>query len=397
MNIFAILLYITFAIAAGIWIFHTVVIIGLVLARKKQHKLLKKEGTRKDLFVSVIIPARDEIENLPDIFSCLQVQSYINFEIILVNDRSRDGTDLLIENYAKQNPRIKVKTVHNHSDPGKLNPKQHALSLGIQAAEGEVLLFTDADCHIGPNWIKSIIPFYEQPDIGIVFSSVAAREEKGVLKKFQVFDHLFRYCYTDGAAGLGMPTGGFGNNLAIRRKTLEEIGGITNIPYSVTEDAALIASVRERTNWKILSNSAADSQILVRPQDTWTALEYQEIRWNAGGLFSPDITTRLAYSYVMYFLTVSVIALPFSLFYPIMLIYPATSFFTMCGIGLSSAVLSRKSLLYWLSVPLNVVIAMGFYSFVTIRTIFSQSVRWKGRTLQTHPLHGNADTSTDKS
>src|SRR5690606_41420836 len=88
--------------------------------------------------VSVIVCAHDEEENLRELLPLLLQQAYNNFEVIIVNDRSNDGTyDLLLDESRKHK---KLKIVHVDRVPDHVNGKKYGLTLGIKAASHEWIL-----------------------------------------------------------------------------------------------------------------------------------------------------------------------------------------------------------------------------------------------------------------
>ena len=194
--------------------------------------------------VTVLVPARDEELLLPRLLASLEAQDADRFEVVLVNDRSADRTASIMAEFAERHPgRVRIVTLTD--DPEHGNPKQRALAAGAAEADGEVILMTDADCVVSPRWVRAMSRPFADERVGLVFGSVIpgieglARKERA-LDRFQAFDQVFRFQYTAGAAGLGAPSGGFGNNLAVRRRALDDAGGFAGLRFSPTEDAQLI-------------------------------------------------------------------------------------------------------------------------------------------------------------
>ena len=104
------------------------------------------------LSVSVVIACKDEETNLPILLSCLQIQSYKHFELILVNDHSTDATMSVME--AARALFLNIKVIN-----AELCGKKNALKEGITAAVGSLIITTDADCTPGPDWLKAICFF----------------------------------------------------------------------------------------------------------------------------------------------------------------------------------------------------------------------------------------------
>jgi glycosyltransferase involved in cell wall biosynthesis len=105
--------------------------------------------------ISVIFAARDEADKLAPALATLLAQDYPLYEVIAVNDRSRDATGDILREFSEANPRLKVIEV-SELPPGWLG-KPHALMLGAQRATGEWLLFTDADVHFAPDVLRRAV------------------------------------------------------------------------------------------------------------------------------------------------------------------------------------------------------------------------------------------------
>lgn len=98
--------------------------------------------------VSIVIPARNEERNLEQALESVLALDYPDLEIIVVNDRSTDGTEAILEKMAEQDPRLTVVT--NTDLPAGWIGKPYALHKGAQHARGEFILFTDADIVFHP-------------------------------------------------------------------------------------------------------------------------------------------------------------------------------------------------------------------------------------------------------
>jgi biofilm PGA synthesis N-glycosyltransferase PgaC len=94
--------------------------------------------------ITVIISARNEAGNLKYNLPLILEQKYPDFEVVVINDCSTDGSDLELLSLQQHYPHLKIVTVTEH--PRFKTGKKFALTLGIKAAKNEHLLFTDADC-----------------------------------------------------------------------------------------------------------------------------------------------------------------------------------------------------------------------------------------------------------
>lgn len=102
--------------------------------------------------VSVIFAARDEEEKMPRALASLLAQDYPRYEVVAVNDRSRDATGRILNEAAAQNPHLKV--VHVAELPAGWLGKPHALHRGYEKSSGEWLIFTDGDVRFAPELLR---------------------------------------------------------------------------------------------------------------------------------------------------------------------------------------------------------------------------------------------------
>jgi chlorobactene glucosyltransferase len=102
--------------------------------------------------VIIILPVRNEAAHIDDCLASLTAQDYPDFSILVIDDGSSDCTPQLLAQWRERDPRIHVQRVE-HLPPGWAG-KAHALHLGVTLAEGEWLLFTDADTRHEPHTLR---------------------------------------------------------------------------------------------------------------------------------------------------------------------------------------------------------------------------------------------------
>ena len=201
-------------------------------------------------------------------------------------------------------------------NPGP-NRKQYALARGIAEAKGDYFLFTDGDCEVPPGWVQAMTRRMADNRTGAVIGPVfKKREGRGFFFLYQCYDHAVRYNYLAGAIGLGAAGGGFGNNLIISRKALDAAGGYDAVPPSPTEDAALISQIRRGGEYRVQAIALPDAAVETAAEKSWPAFISQTLRWNNGGLFSPEALTRFNYNLLMLVISTGILAIPLLPFFP---------------------------------------------------------------------------------
>jgi len=359
---------------------HLALMAGLFLEWLRDKKALRTAETELP-DVSVIVPVHNESRRIAGLLKSLEAQDYPRAEIIFVDDRSQDEcTEMIAAFIGKcggEKPAARIITLNENPGP---NHKQYALARGIEVSSGKYILFTDADCEIPSAWIRGMVKRMIGEKVGAVIAPVLKRPEgKGFLHLYQCFEHGIRYIYLAGATGLGAAGGGFGNNLILRRASLDAVGGYEMVPPSPTEDAALIARIRSCSDYKIRSALGSDVHVITQGENTWKSLINQTLRWNNGGLFSPDLVTRFNFGFLMITIAMGILALPLLPFIPSLwplsfAVLTAMIFNTAANLGLLGISLPKRRFAYVLTLLFTPV----YFTFLTILGFLGFKPEWKG-------------------
>ena len=161
--------------------------------------------------ISVIIAARNEKKNLEQYLELLLNQDYPEYEIVLINDGSHDGTKAYLKELDEKYPKLKIVTLE--LDERFKKGKKFALTMGIKASQYEHLLFTDADCWpTSKNWISKMSLSFQDKDI--VLGVAPLKVQKSILGsviKYETFHTALQYITY---ANRGFAYMGVGRNLA---------------------------------------------------------------------------------------------------------------------------------------------------------------------------------------
>ena len=408
------------ALCASMLLTHGALAVGVLLARLRDRRDLAGRRRRPSPRlsaarrhappVSVVVAAMNEEQALPRLLDSLAAQTSTAFELVLVDDRSSDATAAIMEAHRAAAP-YPVRVVRNRQPPEGCTGKQQALDLGVAAATGELLLFTDADCTAPPTWVERLTDYFNADAAGrtgVVFGPLAVQPpdagdgdgpaggaaRQRFSDRYQAFDQPLVHQYSTGTAGLGLPTGCFGNNLALRAPVLARIGGFRSLGYTITEDAALVGAA-SRAGWKVRASTLTETQITTEPQPDWRAFINQHVRWNGGAFFSNDPAAAWGYRYVTLFLILSVAAAPFALLVPWLAVWPLTSLVSIGTLAALAAALyhPRRRRALARVVPYTLFF-MGFYAYITVLAIAGVRAEWKGSRLPaTHaPAASNPDS-----
>jgi len=225
--------------------------------------------------VSVIVCAHNEEANLRELVSLLLHQDHPNFEIIVVNDRSNDGTyDFLLEE-TKRDARLRMVNVDylpNHADA-----KKYGITLAIRAALHDLVLLTDADCRpSSPSWVRTMSASFE-PEKQFVLGYSPYFKESGFLNLFIRFETLFTAVQYISFALLGYPYMGVGRNIAYRKSFFLSVKGFNEFLSVTGGDDDLFVN-KHATALNTTLRMDPHALTYSKAKSTWREFFYQKVR-----------------------------------------------------------------------------------------------------------------------
>jgi glycosyltransferase involved in cell wall biosynthesis len=225
--------------------------------------------------LSVIVCAHDEEENLKVLLPLLLAQDHTDFEVVIVDDRSNDGShDYLLEATKRY---AKLKTVQIAQTPSHISGKKYALTLGIRAAKNEWIVLTDADCRPDSrSWLRSMSSlFTDSKQIVIACSPYFA--ESGLLNSLIRYETMLTIIQYIGLALAGRPYMGVGRNLAYRKSLfLENKGFNDHLKVQGGDDDLFVNRHATAANTGVAIGS--DTLVHSVPKRTWRTWWTQKIR-----------------------------------------------------------------------------------------------------------------------
>jgi glycosyltransferase involved in cell wall biosynthesis len=183
------MLTVLFSMGILVW---TVFLIDGLTGLRKIDALEAEDCLVNGPLLSVIVAARNEEYQIRDSILSQVAQTYRNVEWILVNDRSTDGTGLVMEELTKEDPRISV--IHIEKLPDEWLGKNNALYQGFLKASGKWLLFTDADVKFEKEAFAKALHYFEKHELDHLTAAPNLSAKKFWLKSFVAF-FLFGFSY----------------------------------------------------------------------------------------------------------------------------------------------------------------------------------------------------------
>ena len=147
-------------VISAVFIVYAAIMMVYLFTWKKIRKSSPISLACKNVFVSVIVPVRNEKANILTLLNSLSQQSYLKscFEVIIVNDHSDDNTLQLLESYKIEHPEVNILLLSLTDTAAK----KAAITAGVFAAKGELILTTDADCTFNETWLERIAGYYSE-------------------------------------------------------------------------------------------------------------------------------------------------------------------------------------------------------------------------------------------
>lgn len=123
--------------------------------------------------VSVIMPAYNAADFIAESIASVQQQSYIHWELLVIDDASKDGTSGIVEALRAEDSRIKLHSLPANQGAG------FARNIGIKAATGDFISFLDADDLWMPGKLEKQLKVMREEEMEVCFSSYELISEKG--------------------------------------------------------------------------------------------------------------------------------------------------------------------------------------------------------------------------
>jgi len=380
-----------------VWVYRTI-LIHLPSHQGPALDVRSAPEVRDQGLVSVIVPAKDEEENIRVAIETILAQHYRNLEVIVVDDRSRDRTAEIVREVAAGDARVRLVQVTEL--PEGWFGKPHAMQVAAREARGQWLLFVDADCRQAPHSVQTSVDFL-------------AREQGDMLSLWPVLEmHGFWENAVQPVAGSVLVAwfrpawvnnpkhwAAFANGqyILLRRTAFDAVGGYEAVRTEIVEDIALARLVK-RSGHRLLNAVGKDLSTtrmyttLPQMAKGWRRIYYGAFKspaWLGGVIALTFLFTLLP------FLTLAHASVHMALGEPAPWVVAEWAL-SLGILGLLFVtmqryfVMARTNRWYLLFYPLAVVLVLGFQFQALLRALGFGTVTWRGTTYKGNKVVGGA-------
>jgi len=365
-------------------IIYLALIMAFIIGFEKVETVKNNDAVPKNRF-SIIIPFRNEAHNLPGLLKSISIINYPSelFEILLVNDDSKDNFNPIIEEFTNRNPSLNFQLLKNIRKTN--SPKKDAIKTAINLSNFEWIVTTDADCAVPVNWLKLFNQFIEDENPVFISAPVKFSLQNSMLFHFQNLNFTSLMGSTLGGFGIDNPFMCNGANLCYHKETFFELKGFEgNTNIASGDDIFLMEKMFRIYPNKVKFLKSKESIVETRSENSWKLFMNQQIRWASKSvsyiIFFAKFVGIIVFLESLMVLILGIFTLLFPQFWlTFIIVFAIKIMVDFMLIAQTSVFLkSTKSLKYYLPISL-------FYPFFIVFTGFLSTFKnyeWKGRSFK---------------
>ena len=230
-------------------------------------------GLKPKTKFSIIIPFRNEAENLPKLLDSFSKLNYPAdfFEVILVDDASDCRLQIA-------DCRFQVSVINNIRISN--SPKKDAISTAIRVVKNDWIITSDADCIVHKNWLSALDNYIQLHKVSMIAGAVSYHCENSFLHHFQQLDLASLQGATIGSFGLKKGFMCNGANFAYTKSFFQKLNGFDgNDGIASGDDVFLLQKAMARFPEKVHYLKSRNHIVFTKPLDDWKSLFHQRVRW----------------------------------------------------------------------------------------------------------------------
>jgi len=273
-------IFYTFACISTLYVLH----LGLYLVSANFYDIWQYRRRRKPAhlaktkpLVSVVIAAYNEQKVIVRSLESLRGSSYPNFEVLVADNASVDGTRQLVHDYALRHPEFNLRVYRMKGNLGKGGALNTLLR---RYARGEFAMTLDADSIVRPDTIANALSYFNDPTIAGVAANVRIMDEPTVIGVLQKFEHMIGYRSKKLYSLLNCEFAVGGVASTYRMDVLRKVGFYDT--DTMTEDIGLSIKITSLGNRAHRMVYAADVVAMTEGVTNLKALVRQRFRWKYG-------------------------------------------------------------------------------------------------------------------
>lgn len=230
---------------------------------------------------TIIVPFRNEEENLPELIKSLDNLNYSknHFEVIFVDDASTDNSVELSSRLLSCS-QLDFQIIKNNRVSN--SPKKNAITTAITKAKYHWIITTDADCVAPKTWLEIVNSFINSYDVAMIVAPVTFKSSDSFFEQFQTLDVLSLQAATIGGFGLSLPFLCNGANLMYRKDLFTELNGFKNNDDIASGDDVFMLEKAVKKYPKLVKHLKSKNAIVhSKAENSLSSLIQQRIRWAA--------------------------------------------------------------------------------------------------------------------
>ena len=343
-----------------------------------------KTETDPDTFISVVIPVRNEQENILSLLQDLEQQSFPfkQFEVLVMDDGSTDDTAALVNNFSlHSSAAIRLITL---PDTPTTSPKKRAIETAVAQAKGKLIVTTDGDCRVQAGWLRAIAHCYQTTNAKLISGPVTFTPETSFTDYLQTVE--FSSLIGSGASAIaaGFPSMCNGANMAYEKSAFTAVNGYEGVRHVASgDDEFLMHKISAHYPGQVTFLKSSEAIVSTQAHKQWSLFFKQRKRWASKWKHYQSKTPLILALYVFS----CNLALILSLILWLSGILPGSSFLTLLLIKCAPEWLFLGTILHFLRKTVSIFfipITQIFYAFyVCFFGLVAQKpeYEWKGRKL----------------
>jgi cellulose synthase/poly-beta-1,6-N-acetylglucosamine synthase-like glycosyltransferase len=231
-------------------------------------------------FITVIIPVRNEQEDIGLLLSDLSQQTFPahQFEVLVMNDGSTDETAAIVQRCIEQYA-IAIHLIDLPDSP-TASPKKRAIETAIAKAKGNLIVTTDGDCRVGTGWLQAYAGCHAATHARFISGPVTFGTAHTLTDHLQTVE--FSSLIGSGAAAIeaGFPSLCNGANLAYEKEAFFQVNGYDGVRHIASgDDEFLMHKIAAHFSGSIYFLKDPQATVMTRPHTSWQLFFRQRKRW----------------------------------------------------------------------------------------------------------------------